>query len=82
MYLTTEAQKYTHSLLFRFKILTMSCFIVAISSLLLVATNKVRDANASLLIIAFAFRVKSNLFFSKNNRKQAAAMRLLPSTKA
>lgn len=60
----------------------VSFFTVSISSGLLAATNNVKVANASLLMVGIFAALYSKLFLSKKSRKQAAAIRLLPSTKA
>ena len=61
------------------KVNTINFFTVSISSGLLAAANRVRLANASLLIIAFS-PAFNKPFTSRKSRKHAAAIRLFPST--
>ena len=46
------------------------------------AAGKVRLASASLLMMGFPFSENNKRFRSKNSKKHAAAMRLLPSMNA
>lgn len=58
----------------------INCFTVSISLGLLVATKSVNAAIASLLSNGIFSSEKSTPFFCKKYKKQAAPMRLFPST--
>ena len=67
---------------FLFSTLINNFLTVSISSALLDATNRVKLANASLLMMDWLADVNSSPFLSKKSKKQAAAIRLFPSTNA